>query len=157
LDLAVGTTSDLSAQFRRPADAQCCLRAWRAPLTSVDWHGDGFGPCKTRASQRGNHFRRRYRHSFRLRLRARRDAARQRFARCESTFTHFAISRNSAVHSSVKIVAAVLREVDYLRRNLGQVILAAAILDDTIGWTILAFIGGLVSGAGEDCNRPGAL
>ena len=47
--------------------------------------------------------------------------------------------------SSVKIVAAVLREVDYLRRNLGQVILAAAILDDTIGWTILAFIGGLAA------------
>ena len=45
--------------------------------------------------------------------------------------------------SSVKIVAAVLREVDFLRRNLGQVILAAAILDDTIGWTILALIGGL--------------
>ena len=47
--------------------------------------------------------------------------------------------------SSVKIVAAVLREVDFLRRNLGQVILAAAILDDTIGWTILAFIGGLAA------------
>ena len=47
--------------------------------------------------------------------------------------------------SSVKIVAAVLREVEYLRRNLGQVILAAAILDDTIGWTILAFIGGLAA------------
>ena len=47
--------------------------------------------------------------------------------------------------SSVKIVAAVLREVDYLRRNLGQVILAAAILDDSIGWTILAFIGGLAA------------
>ena len=47
--------------------------------------------------------------------------------------------------SSVKIVAAVLREVDYLRRNLGQVILAAAILDDTIGWTILALIGGLAA------------
>jgi K+:H+ antiporter len=47
--------------------------------------------------------------------------------------------------SSVKIVAAVLREVDYLRRSLGQVILAAAILDDTIGWTILAFIGGLAA------------
>ena len=45
--------------------------------------------------------------------------------------------------SSVKIVAAVLREVDFLRRNLGQVILAAAILDDTVGWTILAFIGGM--------------
>ena len=47
--------------------------------------------------------------------------------------------------SSVKIVAAVLREVDFLRRNLGQVILAAAILDDTIGWTILAVIGGLAA------------
>ena len=47
--------------------------------------------------------------------------------------------------SSVKIVAAVLREVDYLRRNLGQVILAAAILDDTIGWTILALIGGVAA------------
>jgi Kef-type K+ transport system membrane component KefB/nucleotide-binding universal stress UspA family protein len=47
--------------------------------------------------------------------------------------------------SSVKIVAAVLREVDFLRRNLGQVILAAAILDDTIGWTILALIGGLAT------------
>jgi len=47
--------------------------------------------------------------------------------------------------SSVKIVAAVLREVDFLRRNLGQVILAAAILDDTIGWTILAFIAGLAA------------
>ncbi len=47
--------------------------------------------------------------------------------------------------SSVKIVAAVLREVDFLRRNLGQIILAAAILDDTIGWTILAFIGGLAA------------
>ena len=47
--------------------------------------------------------------------------------------------------SSVKIVAAVLREVDFLRRNLGQIILAAAILDDTIGWTILAFIAGLAA------------
>jgi hypothetical protein len=47
--------------------------------------------------------------------------------------------------SSVKIVAAVLREVEYLHRNLGQVILAAAILDDTIAWTILAFIGGLAT------------
>ncbi len=47
--------------------------------------------------------------------------------------------------SSVKIVAAVLREVDFLRRNLGQVTLAAAIIDDIIGWTILALIGGLAA------------
>jgi len=47
--------------------------------------------------------------------------------------------------SSVKIVATVLREVDFLRRDLGQVILAAAISDDIIGWTMLAFIGGLAA------------
>ena len=47
--------------------------------------------------------------------------------------------------SSVKIVAAVLREVDFLRRDLGQVILASSILDDTIGWIILAVIGGLAA------------
>ena len=47
--------------------------------------------------------------------------------------------------SSVKIVAAVLREVDFLRRDIGQVILASAILDDTIGWVILSLIGGLAA------------
>jgi Kef-type K+ transport system membrane component KefB/nucleotide-binding universal stress UspA family protein len=47
--------------------------------------------------------------------------------------------------SSVKIVAAVLREVDFLRRDLGQVILAAAITDDVMGWTMLAVIGGLAA------------
>ncbi len=47
--------------------------------------------------------------------------------------------------SSVKIVAAVLREVDFLRRDLGQVILAAAITDDVVGWTALAFIGGIAA------------
>lgn len=47
--------------------------------------------------------------------------------------------------SSVKIVAVVLREVDFLRRNLGQVILSAAILDDTVGWVTLALISGLAA------------
>ena len=47
--------------------------------------------------------------------------------------------------SSVKIVAAVLREVDFLRRNIGQIILASAILDDTIGWILIAIIGGLAA------------
>lgn len=55
--------------------------------------------------------------------------------------------------SSVKIVAAVLQEVDFLRRNLGQIILATAILDDTAGWTILALIGGLAA-KGELVLKP---
>src|SRR5262249_34084675 len=45
--------------------------------------------------------------------------------------------------SSVKIVAMVVREVGFLRRTVGQVIVAAAIIDDTIGWIIMSVIFGL--------------
>jgi len=45
--------------------------------------------------------------------------------------------------SSVKIVASVVRDMGFLRRNVGQVILAAAIVDDTIGWIIIAITLGL--------------
>jgi Kef-type K+ transport system membrane component KefB/nucleotide-binding universal stress UspA family protein len=55
--------------------------------------------------------------------------------------------------SSVKIVAAVLREVDFLRRDLGQVILASSILGDTIGWTILSIIGGLAASGTVDLPK----
>ncbi|MBV9242459.1 MAG: cation:proton antiporter, partial [Acidobacteria bacterium] len=52
--------------------------------------------------------------------------------------------------SSVKIVAMVIMEVGFLRRNVGQIILASAILDDTIGWIIIAVIGGLASAGQVD-------
>lgn len=42
--------------------------------------------------------------------------------------------------SSVKIVATVIRDLDFMRRNVGQIIVAAAIVDDTIGWIILSMI-----------------
>ena len=42
--------------------------------------------------------------------------------------------------SSVKIVATVVREMNFIRRTLGQVIVASAIIDDTIGWIIIAII-----------------
>ncbi len=45
--------------------------------------------------------------------------------------------------SSVKIVAAVVRDMGFMRRSLGQLIVAAAILDDTIGWIVIAVILGL--------------
>jgi Kef-type K+ transport system membrane component KefB/nucleotide-binding universal stress UspA family protein len=45
--------------------------------------------------------------------------------------------------SSVKIVAMVVREVGFLRRTVGQVIVAAAIIDDTIGWIIMSVTFGL--------------
>jgi Kef-type K+ transport system membrane component KefB/nucleotide-binding universal stress UspA family protein len=42
--------------------------------------------------------------------------------------------------SSVKIVAMVVREMNFMRRTVGQVILASAIIDDSIGWIIAAMI-----------------
>ena len=46
--------------------------------------------------------------------------------------------------SSVKIVAMVVREMNFMRRNLGQIIVASAILEDTIGWIIVGIAFGLV-------------
>ncbi len=40
--------------------------------------------------------------------------------------------------SSIKIVAVVVREMEFSRRNLGQIIVGSAILEDTIGWMIIA-------------------
>ncbi len=45
--------------------------------------------------------------------------------------------------SSVKIVASVVREMNFMRRNVGQLIVASAIIDDTIGWVIIAVTFGL--------------
>jgi Kef-type K+ transport system membrane component KefB/nucleotide-binding universal stress UspA family protein len=47
--------------------------------------------------------------------------------------------------SSVKIVAMVLMEVGAIRRDLGQLILATAILDDTIAWVMIAVIAGIAA------------
>ena len=42
--------------------------------------------------------------------------------------------------ASVKIVATVIREMGFTRRTVGQVIMASAIIDDTMGWIITAII-----------------
>jgi len=47
--------------------------------------------------------------------------------------------------SSVKIVAMVLMETGAIRRDLGQLILATAILDDTIAWVLIAVIAGIAT------------
>lgn len=45
--------------------------------------------------------------------------------------------------SSIKIVATIVREMNFTRRNLGLVIVASAIMEDTIGWIIIAITFGL--------------
>ena len=47
--------------------------------------------------------------------------------------------------SSVKIVAMVVRDIGFLRRTVGQVIVASAIIDDTIGWIIMSVTFGLAA------------
>src|SRR5207253_3246465 len=57
--------------------------------------------------------------------------------------------------SSVKIVAMTVRELNFMRRTLGQVIVAAAIIDDTSGWIIMAIILGLASHGRIDLDSLG--
>src|SRR3954467_3792890 len=57
--------------------------------------------------------------------------------------------------SSIKIVAAIVREMGFTRRNLGQVIVASAICEDTIGWVIIAITFGLAEAGTIDMMSVG--
>jgi Kef-type K+ transport system membrane component KefB/nucleotide-binding universal stress UspA family protein len=45
--------------------------------------------------------------------------------------------------SSIKIVAMVVHEMNFMRRDLGQIIVASAIIDDSVGWIIIAVVFGV--------------
>ncbi|MFI5015669.1 MAG: cation:proton antiporter [Hyphomicrobiales bacterium] len=45
--------------------------------------------------------------------------------------------------ASLKIVAMVVREMGFMRRNVGMALIASAIIDDTVGWVIVAITFGL--------------
>jgi Kef-type K+ transport system membrane component KefB/nucleotide-binding universal stress UspA family protein len=45
--------------------------------------------------------------------------------------------------ASVKIVAMVVREMNFMRRKIGMTLVASAIIDDTVGWTIIAITASL--------------
>jgi Kef-type K+ transport system membrane component KefB/nucleotide-binding universal stress UspA family protein len=49
--------------------------------------------------------------------------------------------------SAIPVIAKVLMELNLLRRSIGQTIIAAAMVDDTIGWILLSVVSGLASGA----------
>jgi Kef-type K+ transport system membrane component KefB/nucleotide-binding universal stress UspA family protein len=54
--------------------------------------------------------------------------------------------------SSIKIVATVVREMNFMRRNLGQIIVATAIMEDTAGWVIIAITFGLAGTGGSSID-----
>src|SRR4051812_3282941 len=57
--------------------------------------------------------------------------------------------------SSVKIVAMTLMEIGIIRRDIGQLILATAILDDTVCWIIMAVIAGIAAHGAVDLRTVG--
>ena len=58
--------------------------------------------------------------------------------------------------SSVKIVAMTLMELGVIRRDIGQLILATAILDDTLAWIIIAVIAGIAAQGAVSLSGVGA-
>lgn len=58
--------------------------------------------------------------------------------------------------SSIKILAMVVREMNFARRDLGQIIFASAILEDSMGWLLIAVIFGLTGGHAADAGTLAA-
>jgi Kef-type K+ transport system membrane component KefB/nucleotide-binding universal stress UspA family protein len=48
--------------------------------------------------------------------------------------------------SAIPVIAKVLMDLDLIRRDIGQTIIAAGMSDDTIGWILLSIVAGLATG-----------
>ena len=55
--------------------------------------------------------------------------------------------------SSIKIVAGVVRDMNFERRDLGQILVASSIVEDSLGWIIIAAILGIVRKGAVDVGR----
>ncbi|HEY4002391.1 MAG TPA: cation:proton antiporter [Candidatus Xenobia bacterium] len=51
--------------------------------------------------------------------------------------------------SALPVVARILMDMNLMRRNIGQTILAAALVNDTLGWLILGFVASLFDGQSQ--------
>jgi Kef-type K+ transport system membrane component KefB/nucleotide-binding universal stress UspA family protein len=56
--------------------------------------------------------------------------------------------------SAIPVIAKVLMDLNLIRRDIGQLTLAAGMTDDTIGWILLSVVAGLASGG---AFNPGKL
>jgi len=72
--------------------------------------------------------------------------------------TVFAIFIATALSiSSIAVIGKVLIDMDLMRRDLGQTIIAAAVIDDTLGWIALAIVAGLAGGAALTLGSVGGV
>jgi Kef-type K+ transport system membrane component KefB len=59
--------------------------------------------------------------------------------------------------SAVPVIAKILMDMDLMRRDLGMLILAAGILDDTVGWLMLSMVAGLAAHGAIDLGSLGRI
>ncbi len=57
--------------------------------------------------------------------------------------------------SSLPVIAKILTELGMLRRNFAQITLAAAMVNDVVGWIVLGVIAGMASSGSADLGRLG--
>ena len=59
--------------------------------------------------------------------------------------------------SAVPVIAKILIDLGLMRRELGMLILAAGIVDDTTGWLLLSLVAGLAAAGAIDLQSVGVL
>jgi Kef-type K+ transport system membrane component KefB/nucleotide-binding universal stress UspA family protein len=59
--------------------------------------------------------------------------------------------------SAVPLIAKILIDMDLMRRDIGMLILAAGILDDTVGWLMLSMVAGLATHGAIDLKSIGSI
>ncbi|MEQ8840440.1 MAG: cation:proton antiporter [Acidimicrobiales bacterium] len=55
--------------------------------------------------------------------------------------------------SSLPVIAKILTEMGFMRRNFGQLTLAAGMANDVVGWILLGFIAGLAQAGGVQLDK----
>src|SRR4029453_3282459 len=55
--------------------------------------------------------------------------------------------------SALPVIAKILSDLDLMRRNIAQVLLAAAMADDIAGWVLLGVVAGLAKSGTVDAAR----
>lgn len=54
--------------------------------------------------------------------------------------------------SAIPVIAKVMMEMNVIRRDIGQVTLAAGMIDDTVGWILLSVVAGMAKGGGGSAS-----
>ena len=66
----------------------------------------------------------------------------------------FALFMGTALSlSALPVIAKILTDLDLMRRNVAQALIAAAMVDDVVGWILLGIVAGLAQSGAVDLGR----